>query len=275
MTAAFAPTAPNPLRDPRDSHWFGLRRDDPHRPPRRRRRTRLHRQHPGPEPAAGLGSCERRLAREDHRLLRRPPGRVARAGGAVPDRCRRPHDVRRFRRLPGTRSGANSRHRRWAQRRGTGRGRSRSSPRPSVAMSTYVHRGAPDPSVVSALWLTHMSVFCVNLMFIAVTLVGLTTAVREDGRRATGLAEGRPRRSRGARCRRRLHAGHLGRQPGVRARTRRLPHLGQCSSSRLRSRCCADPLPTEVPGEDDAGLALPVVVLDPVLGESHRSVKGA
>jgi len=50
-----------------------------------------------------------------------------------------------------------------------------------VAMSTYVHRGAPDPSVVSALWLTHMSVFCVNLMFIAVTLVGLTTACVKMG----------------------------------------------------------------------------------------------
>ncbi len=50
-----------------------------------------------------------------------------------------------------------------------------------IAMSTYVHRGAPDPSVVSALWLTHMSVWGVNLMFIAVTLVGLTTACVKMG----------------------------------------------------------------------------------------------
>ena len=50
-----------------------------------------------------------------------------------------------------------------------------------LAMSTYVHRGAPDPSVVSALWLTHMSVFCVNLMFIAITLAGLTTACVKMG----------------------------------------------------------------------------------------------
>ena len=99
--------------------------------------------------------------------------------------------------------------------------------------------------------------------------------VREDGRRATGLAEGWPRRSCCARCRRRLHSGHLGRQPGVRARTRRLPHLERVRRHRLRSRCCADRSPTEVAGEDDAGLALPVVVLDPVLGEAHRSVKGA
>ncbi len=45
-----------------------------------------------------------------------------------------------------------------------------------LALSTYVHRGAPDPSVVSGLWLTHMSVFGVNLMFIAIALAGLTSA---------------------------------------------------------------------------------------------------
>jgi hypothetical protein len=45
-----------------------------------------------------------------------------------------------------------------------------------LALSTYVHRGAPDPSVVSGLWLTHMSVFGVNLMFIAIALAGLTAA---------------------------------------------------------------------------------------------------
>jgi hypothetical protein len=50
-----------------------------------------------------------------------------------------------------------------------------------LAMSTYVHRGAPDPSVVSALWLTHMSVFGVNETFIAITLVGLTTACVKMG----------------------------------------------------------------------------------------------
>ena len=50
-----------------------------------------------------------------------------------------------------------------------------------LAISTYVHRGAPDPSVVSALWLTHMSVFCVDLTFIAITLVGLTTACVKMG----------------------------------------------------------------------------------------------
>ena len=50
-----------------------------------------------------------------------------------------------------------------------------------LALSTYVHRGAPDPSVVSALWLTHMSVFCVNEIFIAITLVGLTTACVKMG----------------------------------------------------------------------------------------------
>ncbi len=44
------------------------------------------------------------------------------------------------------------------------------------ALSTYVHRGAPDPSVVSGLWLTHMSVFNVNLIFIAVALASLTAA---------------------------------------------------------------------------------------------------
>ncbi len=57
-----------------------------------------------------------------------------------------------------------------------------------LALSTYVHRGAPDPSVVSALWLTHMSVFGVNLMFIALALAGLAAAcvamgfVRRPGR---------------------------------------------------------------------------------------------
>jgi hypothetical protein len=50
-----------------------------------------------------------------------------------------------------------------------------------IAISTYVHRGAPDPSIVSALWLTHMSVFGVNETFIAITLVGLTTACVKMG----------------------------------------------------------------------------------------------
>jgi hypothetical protein len=45
-----------------------------------------------------------------------------------------------------------------------------------LALSTYVHRGSPDPSVVSALWLTHMSVFGVNLMFIGIALAGLSAA---------------------------------------------------------------------------------------------------
>ena len=45
-----------------------------------------------------------------------------------------------------------------------------------LALSTYVHRGAADPSVVSALWLTHMSLFGVNLVFIGITLAALTTA---------------------------------------------------------------------------------------------------
>jgi len=50
-----------------------------------------------------------------------------------------------------------------------------------LAMSAYVHRGAPDPSVMSALWLTHMSVFSVNEIFIAITLVGLSTACVKMG----------------------------------------------------------------------------------------------
>ncbi len=50
-----------------------------------------------------------------------------------------------------------------------------------LALSTYVHRGAPDPSVVSALWLTHMSVFSVNLTFIGLALAGLTAASAATG----------------------------------------------------------------------------------------------
>ena len=50
-----------------------------------------------------------------------------------------------------------------------------------LALSTYVHRGAPDPSVVSALWLTHMSVFSVNLTFVGLALAGLAAASAATG----------------------------------------------------------------------------------------------
>ena len=45
-----------------------------------------------------------------------------------------------------------------------------------LALSAYVHRGSPDPSVVSGLWLTHMSVFGMNLVFIGIALASLTAA---------------------------------------------------------------------------------------------------
>jgi len=50
-----------------------------------------------------------------------------------------------------------------------------------LAMSTYVHRGAADTSVMSALWLVHMSVFSVNDIFIAVSLAALTMACVKMG----------------------------------------------------------------------------------------------
>ncbi len=50
-----------------------------------------------------------------------------------------------------------------------------------LALSTYVHRGAPDPSVVSALWLTHMSVFSVNLTFVGLALAGLSAVSAATG----------------------------------------------------------------------------------------------
>jgi hypothetical protein len=54
-----------------------------------------------------------------------------------------------------------------------------------VALSAYVHRGAPDPGVVSALWVTHNTVFGVLLVAIAVALCGLSVSAA-----ATGLLAG-------------------------------------------------------------------------------------
>lgn len=45
-----------------------------------------------------------------------------------------------------------------------------------VALAGYVHRGGTDPGVVSALWVTHNTVFGVLLVAIAVALAGLSAA---------------------------------------------------------------------------------------------------
>jgi hypothetical protein len=45
-----------------------------------------------------------------------------------------------------------------------------------LALGTYVRRGAPDSGVVTALWITHNTVFGVLLVSIAVALAGLSAA---------------------------------------------------------------------------------------------------
>jgi hypothetical protein len=50
-----------------------------------------------------------------------------------------------------------------------------------TALAGYIHRGSPDPGVVSALWVTHNAVFGVLLVSIAVALAGLSTAASTSG----------------------------------------------------------------------------------------------
>lgn len=50
-----------------------------------------------------------------------------------------------------------------------------------IGLAGYVHRGASDPGVVSALWVTHNAVFGVLLVAIAVALAGLSAAAAAAG----------------------------------------------------------------------------------------------
>lgn len=50
-----------------------------------------------------------------------------------------------------------------------------------VALAGYVHRGASDHAVVTALWMTHNTVFGVLLVGIAVALAGLSAAAAAAG----------------------------------------------------------------------------------------------
>lgn len=50
-----------------------------------------------------------------------------------------------------------------------------------IALAGYVQRGSTDPAVVSALWITHNSVFGVLLVSIAVALAGLSAAASASG----------------------------------------------------------------------------------------------
>jgi hypothetical protein len=50
-----------------------------------------------------------------------------------------------------------------------------------VGLAGYVHRGAADAGVVSALWVTHNTVFGVLLVGIAVALAGLSAAAAAAG----------------------------------------------------------------------------------------------
>lgn len=50
-----------------------------------------------------------------------------------------------------------------------------------LALAGYVHRGGPEPGVVSALWVTHNTVFGVLLVSIAVALAGLSAAAAACG----------------------------------------------------------------------------------------------
>lgn len=50
-----------------------------------------------------------------------------------------------------------------------------------LALAGYVHRGAADPSVVNALWVTHNTVFGVLLIGIAVALAGLSASAAVVG----------------------------------------------------------------------------------------------
>ncbi len=50
-----------------------------------------------------------------------------------------------------------------------------------LALSGYVHRGAPSHGVVSAMWILHNAVFGVLLVAIGVALAGLSAAAAADG----------------------------------------------------------------------------------------------
>jgi hypothetical protein len=50
-----------------------------------------------------------------------------------------------------------------------------------VGLAGYVHRGTPDPEIVSALWILHNAVFGVLMMGIAIALVGLSVAAVDAG----------------------------------------------------------------------------------------------
>jgi hypothetical protein len=50
-----------------------------------------------------------------------------------------------------------------------------------TALSAYVHRGAADPGVVNALWVTHNAVFGALLVAIAVALAGLSVSAAAAG----------------------------------------------------------------------------------------------
>ncbi len=50
-----------------------------------------------------------------------------------------------------------------------------------LALSGYVHRGAPSPDVVSAMWILHNAVFGVLLVAVAVALAGLSAAAAATG----------------------------------------------------------------------------------------------
>jgi hypothetical protein len=50
-----------------------------------------------------------------------------------------------------------------------------------LALSGYVHRGAPAPGVVSAMWILHNAVFGVLLVALGVALAGLSAAAAADG----------------------------------------------------------------------------------------------
>ena len=50
-----------------------------------------------------------------------------------------------------------------------------------LALSSYVHRGAPAPSSVALLWTLHNAIFAVLLVAIAVALAGLTAASAAAG----------------------------------------------------------------------------------------------
>jgi hypothetical protein len=50
-----------------------------------------------------------------------------------------------------------------------------------LALSGYVHRGAPSADVVSAMWILHNAVFGVLLIALGVALAGLSAAAAADG----------------------------------------------------------------------------------------------